>query len=111
MLVYADVEMDLATYRVRRAGQEIHLSPIEFKLLHYMLSHPEQVITREELHRAAWRGNIHVGPRTVDVHVGRLRKALSSGGKACLIRTVRSVGYALSLHVMDQLPRATNAMG
>ena len=102
---YADVEMDLTTYRVHRGGQEIHLSPIEFKLLHHLLSHPEQVITREEMHSAAWRDNIHVGPRTVDVHVGRLRKALTSVGGECLIRTVRSVGYALSLHVIGQFPR------
>jgi two-component system phosphate regulon response regulator PhoB len=98
---YADVEMDLITYRVRRDGRDVHLSPIEFKLLKHFLERPEQVITREELHSAAWLDNVHVGPRTVDVHVGRLRKALHSGSKGNLIRTVRSVGYALSVHVMD----------
>ena len=98
---YADVEMDLITYRVRRDGRDVHLSPIEFKLLKHFLERPEQVITREELHSAAWLDNVHVGPRTVDVHVGRLRKALQSGSKGNLIRTVRSVGYALSVHVMD----------
>lgn len=77
-LRYADVEMDLITYRVRRGGREIHLSPIEFRLLRHLLAHPEQVVTREELKRAAWQNNVHVGPRTVDVHVGRLRKALRS---------------------------------
>jgi two-component system phosphate regulon response regulator PhoB len=101
---YADIEMDPTTYRVRRSGREIHLSPIEFKLLYRLLSHPEQVVTREELHSAAWRDNIHVGPRTVDVHVGRLRKALTSVGGKSLIRTVRSVGYALSVHVMGEIP-------
>lgn len=98
---YADVEMDLGTYRVRRDGRDVHLSPIEFKLLKHFLERPEQVITREELHNAAWLDNVHVGPRTVDVHVGRLRKALHSGAKGNLIRTVRSVGYALSVHVLD----------
>jgi two-component system phosphate regulon response regulator PhoB len=99
---YTDVEMDLVTYRVRRDGHEIHLSPIEFKLLRYFLERPEQVITREELHSAAWMDNDHVGPRTVDVHVGRLRKALRLGCKDDLIRTVRSVGYAISVHVIDE---------
>lgn len=103
---YADVEMDLVTYRVRRDGQDVHLSPIEFKLLRHFLERPEQVITREELHGAAWLDNVHVGPRTIDVHVGRLRKALRSGCNDNLIRTVRSVGYALSVHVMDDA--ATN---
>jgi two-component system, OmpR family, phosphate regulon response regulator PhoB len=84
----------------------VHLSPIEFKLLRYFLERPEQVISREELHGAAWLDNVHVGPRTVDVHVGRLRKALRSDGKDDLIRTVRSVGYAISVHVMDDA--ATN---
>jgi two-component system, OmpR family, phosphate regulon response regulator PhoB len=98
---YADVEMDLVTYRVRRDGRDVHLSPIEFKLLRHFLERPEQVITREELHSAAWLDNVHVGPRTVDVHVGRLRKALHSGSKGGLIRTVRSVGYALSVHTLD----------
>jgi two-component system phosphate regulon response regulator PhoB len=102
---YADIEMDPTTYRVRRGGREIHLSPIEFKLLYRLLLHPEQVVTREELHIAAWRDNTHVGPRTVDVHVGRLRKVLMSAGGKCLIRTVRSVGYALSLHGMEQMPQ------
>jgi two-component system phosphate regulon response regulator PhoB len=105
-LGYADVEMDLVTYRVRRDGHDVHLSPIEFKLLRYFLERPEQVISREELHGAAWLDNVHVGPRTVDVHVGRLRKALRSDGKDDLIRTVRSVGYAISVHMMDDA--ATN---
>lgn len=93
---FADLEMDLVTYRVRRSGQDIHLSPIEFKLLRYLIEHPEQVATREELRKAAWQENVHVGPRTVDVHVGRLRRALLSVSDRNLIRTVRAVGYALS---------------
>lgn len=93
---FADLEMDLVTYRVRRGGRVIHLSPIEFKILRHLLQNPEQVATREELKSAAWQGNVHVGPRTIDVHVGRLRKALLSVSDRDLIRTVRSVGYALS---------------
>lgn len=93
---YADIEMDLASYRVWRAGREIHLSPTEFKLLRRLLERPEQVVTRHELRIAAWPRNIHVGPRTIDVHVGRLRRALSMGTEANLVRTIRSVGWALS---------------
>ena len=88
--------MDLASYRVWRGGREIHLSPTEFKLLRRLLERPEQVVTRHELRIAAWPRNIHVGPRTIDVHVGRLRRALSMGTEANLVRTIRSVGWALS---------------
>jgi two-component system phosphate regulon response regulator PhoB len=93
---YADIEMDLASYRVWRGGREIHLSPTEFKLLRHLLERPEQVVTRHELRIAAWPRNIHVGPRTIDVHVGRLRRALNMGTEANLVRTIRSVGWALS---------------
>ncbi len=96
MVRYTGIEMNLATYRVKRDGRDVRLSPIEFKLLRYLLERPEEVITREELQDAAWRDNIHVGPRTIDVHVGRLRKALRMGCKSNVIRTVRSVGYSLS---------------
>ncbi|NIA70441.1 DNA-binding response regulator [Pelagibius litoralis] len=100
-MCYADLEMNLSTYRVRRADRTIHLSPTEFKLLRHFLEHPEQVVTREELHSAAWKDNVHVGPRTVDVHVGRLRKALGSAPDQELIRTIRSVGYALTVNPAD----------
>ena len=93
---YADIEMDLASYRVWRSGHAIHLSPTEFKLLRHLLERPEQVVTRQELRVAAWPRNIHVGPKTIDVHVGRLRRALSTGTQPNLIRTIRSVGWALS---------------
>lgn len=106
---YADVEMDLVTYRVRRNGQEVHLSPIEFKLLRYFLERPERVLTRKELHNAAWQQNVHVGPRTVDVHVGRLRKALGSDPDTNLIRTVRSIGYALSIQQASEQAAAARS--
>lgn len=96
LIAYADLRMDVATYHVWRGERELHLSPIEFKLLRYLLERPEEVVTRHELRIAAWQPNIHVGPRTVDVHVGRLRRALGAGGESNLIRTIRSVGYALS---------------
>lgn len=101
-LQYADIEMDLASYRVWRGGREIHLSPTEFKLLRRLLERPEQVVTRHELRIAAWPRNIHVGPRTIDVHVGRLRRALSMGTETNLVRTIRSVGWALSSGSADK---------
>jgi two-component system phosphate regulon response regulator PhoB len=95
LVSYADIEMCLGTYRVRRDGQDVHLSPIEFRLLRHLLQNPEQAITRDELAGAAWREGVYVSPRTVDVHMGRLRKALKSDSHNDLIRTVRSIGYAL----------------
>ena len=95
-LKYADVEMDLTTHRVHRNGKEIHLGPIEYKLLQHLLQAPEQVFSREDLISAAWPDNVYVRLRTVDIHVGRLRKALKSVDKRDLIRTVRSAGYALA---------------
>ena len=106
---YADIEMDLASYRVWRAGREIHLSPTEFKLLRRLLERPEQVVTRHELRIAAWPRNIHVGPRTIDVHVGRLRRALSMGTEANLVRTIRSVGWALSSGSADKAAAPSEA--
>jgi two-component system phosphate regulon response regulator PhoB len=106
---YADIEMDLASYRVWRGGREIHLSPTEFKLLRRLLERPEQVVTRHELRIAAWPRNIHVGPRTIDVHVGRLRRALSMGTEANLVRTIRSVGWALSSGSADKAAPAVGA--
>lgn len=101
---YADIEMDLASYRVWRSGRAIHLSPIEFKLLRHLLERPEQVVTRQELRVAAWPRNIHVGSKTIDVHVGRLRRALSTGTQTNLIRTIRSVGWALSIAAPEEGP-------
>lgn len=96
LLTYANVELDPEGYRVHRAGREIHLSPIEFRLLRHLLQHPGQVFTRDDLVGAAWQKNVYVGPRTVDVHVGILRRALKAESESDLIRTVRSVGYALA---------------
>jgi two-component system phosphate regulon response regulator PhoB len=96
LLTFADLEMDTITYAVRRNGRIIHLAPTEFRLLHHLLLNPRKVYSREELQSAAWRRSVHLGPRTVDVHIGRLRRALKEAGGPDLIRTVRSVGYSLS---------------
>ena len=96
-LAYADVEMELDTWRVRRAGRAVHLGPTEFRLLRHFLEHPRRVFSREQLLDSVWGADISVEPRTVDVHIRRLRKALNAPGEADLIRTVRSAGYALEL--------------
>jgi two-component system phosphate regulon response regulator PhoB len=94
-LHFADVTASLRTRRVRRAGRRVHMSPTQFRMLCHLLRHPGQVISREELIEAVWKGNAVVDPRTVDAHIVHLRKALTTGGERNLIQTVRSAGYLL----------------
>ncbi|TIS44700.1 MAG: response regulator transcription factor [Mesorhizobium sp.] len=94
-LSYGGIEMQIDTHHVRCKGEEILLGPIEFKLLRYMLENPEKVISREELIKIAWPRNVFVGPRTVDVHISRLRRCFRQFLHADVIRTVRLGGYAL----------------
>lgn len=101
-LFYAGIVMNLETHRVKRNGLDIHLGPIEFKLLQHLMRNCGQVCGRADLIANAWPRNIHVEPRTVNVHIGRLRKALSSNGSPDLIRTVRSIGYALEDNVLAE---------
>ncbi|MGY5795258.1 winged helix-turn-helix domain-containing protein len=96
LFTFLDLELDVRSYRVRRNGRTIHLGPTEFRLLHHLMKNPHRVFSREALREAAWLRTVHVGPRTVDVHIGRLRAALNSVDGQSVIRTVRSVGYALS---------------
>jgi two-component system phosphate regulon response regulator PhoB len=95
LLTFEDLAMDLAAHRVRRNGQDIHLGPTEFRLLRHLMQHPGRVFTREQLLDSVWGRDVYVEPRTVDVHIRRLRKALNQGGEDDLIRTVRSAGYSL----------------
>jgi len=90
-----DIIIDRVAHRVKRAGEEIHLGPTEFRLLDYFMQHPGRVFTREQLLNAVWGSDVYVETRTVDVHIGRLRRAL--GGEGDPIRTVRSAGYALDV--------------
>ena len=92
-----DLVIDRVAHRVRRGGQEIHLAPTEFRLLDYLMQHPGRVFSREQLLDAVWGSDVYVEARTVDVHVGRLRKALNREASADPIRTVRSAGYSLDL--------------
>jgi len=94
-LTFADVAMDLAAHRVVRSGRPIHLGPTEFRLLRFLLEHPGRVFSRERLLDAVWGHDVYVEPRTVDVHIRRLRKALNGPQDLDIIRTVRSAGYAL----------------
>jgi two-component system, OmpR family, phosphate regulon response regulator PhoB len=90
-----DIEMDRGAHRVRRAGVEVHLGPTEYKLLDHLIQHPGRVFSREQLLDAVWGSDVYVEARTVDVHVGRLRKALNIEGVSDPIRTVCSAGYSL----------------
>ncbi|MEX0809364.1 MAG: phosphate regulon transcriptional regulator PhoB [Dongiaceae bacterium] len=94
-LTYEDLVMDLAAHRVKRNGRDVHLGPTEFRLLRHLLEHQGRVFSREQLLDQVWGQDVYVEPRTVDVHIRRLRKALNIDEEADLIRTVRSAGYAL----------------
>jgi two-component system phosphate regulon response regulator PhoB len=96
-LSWQDIVMDQDAHRVTRAGRALHLGPTEYRLLEFFLQHPGRVFSREQLLDAVWGRDIHVEPRTVDVHIRRLRKAVNGEGEADVIRTVRSAGYALDL--------------
>ena len=74
-LTFHDIAMDLAAHRVQRNGRAVHLGPTEFRLLEFFMQHPRRVFSREELLDAVWGPDIHVEPRTVDVHIRRLRKS------------------------------------
>ena len=96
-LHHGDIVVDRAAHRVRRADKEIHLGPTEFRLLDYLMQHPGRVFSREQLLDAVWGSDVYVEARTVDVHIGRLRKALNRDLTADPIRTVRSAGYSLDV--------------
>ncbi len=92
-----DLLMDRVSHKVSRAGRDIHLGPTEYRLLDHLMQHPGRVFSREQLLDAVWGSDVYVEVRTVDVHIGRLRKAITGTGETDLIRTVRSAGYALDL--------------
>ncbi len=94
-LCYGDVEMDIVSHKVKRAGRAIPLGPTEFRLLRHFLEHPGRVFSRERLLDSVWGRDSDIEARTVDVHIRRLRQAVNAGGSPDIIRTVRSAGYAL----------------
>jgi two-component system, OmpR family, phosphate regulon response regulator PhoB len=95
LLEFQDIRLDAETHRVTRAGQQVKLGPTEFRLLGTLMEKPGRVFSREQLLDRVWGRDIYVDTRTVDVHVGRLRKALCAMGGGDPLRTVRGAGYAL----------------
>ncbi len=94
-LEFDDIVLDAETHRVTRNGTEIKLGPTEFRLLSTLMEKPGRVWSREQLLDRVWGRDIYVDTRTVDVHVGRLRKSLTGTGGADPLRTVRGAGYSL----------------
>jgi two-component system phosphate regulon response regulator PhoB len=94
LLGAGDIELDREKKRVSRGGREVHLGPTEFRLLEFLMQSSGRVFSREQLLDGVWGRDIYIDERTVDVHVGRLRRALNRGRAADPIRTVRGAGYA-----------------
>ena len=90
------LRLDPATHRVQAGGMEISLGPTEFRLLHYLMTHPERVHGRSQLLDQVWGDHVFVEERTVDVHIRRLRAALEPSGHDGLVQTVRGSGYRIS---------------
>jgi two-component system, OmpR family, phosphate regulon response regulator PhoB len=95
VLAFGDIQMDREKKRVSRGGRAVDLGPTEYRLLEFLLERPGRVFTREQLLDGVWGRDIYIHERTVDVHVGRLRKALNFAHANDPIRTVRGAGYAL----------------
>lgn len=96
-LSYADVELDTVRHKVTRGGKVVALGPTEFRLLKHFLEHPARVFSRERLLDSVWGMDSDIEPRTVDVHIRRLRKAINLEGLPDIVRTVRSAGYAIDI--------------
>ena len=95
VLKVGDIVLDREAHRVYRRKSEISLGPTEFRLLEFMMQHPGRVFSRSQLLDNVWGETIYIDERTVDVHVGRLRKAVNTGRLPDVIRTIRGAGYAI----------------
>ena len=95
LLRFEDLQMDLMTRQVQRAGRELKLLPTEFKLLELLMKHPAQVLTRTMIFEAVWGYHFDPGTNLIDVHMGRLRRKVDPSGERALIQTIRGAGYAL----------------
>jgi len=91
-----DIELDRTAMIVRRRGHTVHLGPTDYRLLEFMMQSPGRVFSREQLLNNVWGDDVYIDDRTVDVHIGRLRKALLQAWKTDPIRTVRGAGYSLN---------------
>jgi two-component system phosphate regulon response regulator PhoB len=96
VLSFGEVAIDREKKRVSRAGRTIELGPTEYRLLEFLMERPGRVFSREQLLDGVWGSDVYIDERTVDVHVGRLRKSLNRGDEPDPIRTVRGSGYALN---------------
>ena len=90
------LQLDPVSHRVSMGDEVLDMGPTEFRLLHFFMTHPERVYSREQLLDNVWGTNVYVEDRTVDVHIRRLRKAVQLGGYDKLIQTVRGAGYPFS---------------
>jgi two-component system, OmpR family, phosphate regulon response regulator PhoB len=95
LLSFEGVTLDTEKHRVERNGRQVSLGPTEYRFLDFFLRNPRRVFSREDLLLRIWGERVHVEPRTVDVHIRRLRQALNGPGETDLVRTVRAAGYAL----------------
>jgi two-component system, OmpR family, phosphate regulon response regulator PhoB len=95
VLAHGDIELDREKKRVSRGGREVELGPTEYRLLEFLMERPGRVFSREQLLDGVWGSEVYIDERTVDVHIGRLRKLLNPGREQDPIRTVRGAGYAL----------------
>ncbi len=93
------LKLDPVSHRVTANEQVLEMGPTEFRLLHFFMTHPERVYSREQLLNNVWGTNVYVEDRTVDVHIRRLRKAVSDFGHDAFIQTVRGTGYRFSTRV------------
>jgi two-component system phosphate regulon response regulator PhoB len=96
VLNVGDIALDRESHRVTRNGRQVHLGPTEFRLLEFLMQSPGRVFSRTQLLDGVWGRNVYVDERTVDVHIGRLRKAMMRGTETDPVRTVRGAGYAFS---------------
>jgi two-component system, OmpR family, phosphate regulon response regulator PhoB len=94
VLSAADITLDREAHRVTRSGREVRLGPTEYRLLEFLMESPGRVFSRTQLLDGVWGNDVYVDERTVDVHIGRLRKAINRGREKDPIRTVRGAGYA-----------------
>jgi two-component system phosphate regulon response regulator PhoB len=95
VLAIGDIELDRDKRRVTRSGRAVDLGPTEYRLLEFLMERAGRVFSREQLLDGVWGSDIYIDERTVDVHIGRLRKAISRGQEEDPIRTVRGAGYSL----------------
>jgi two-component system, OmpR family, phosphate regulon response regulator PhoB len=107
VLAVNDITLDREAHRVTRNGREVRLGPTEFRLLEFLMESPGRVFSRTQLLDGVWGNDVYVDERTVDVHIGRLRKAINRGRERDPIRTVRGAGYAFG----ERTPVASASAG